>query len=135
MRVISNARYLGAVLKARGIALVGGGTDTHMVLVDLSALGKTGEQAERVLAHAGITSNKNPIPFDRPKPSDWSGLRLGVSAATTRGFGTMEMEVLGNCIADLILAESEPDQDSVVRLAKQAVSRLAMAEHPQLQTY
>ena len=75
VQVVANARRLGDVLRGRGLALVGGGTDTHMVLVDLSGTGATGQEAEDALARAGITSNKNPIPFDAPRPSQWRGLR------------------------------------------------------------
>ena len=91
-RVIDNARTLASSLQEHGIEVVGGGTDTHMVLLDLSSVGILGQQAETALAQAGITSNKNPVPFDARSPSTWTGLRLGVSAATTRGFGIAEME-------------------------------------------
>ena len=124
VQVVANARRLADVLMDRGLALVGGGTDTHMVLVDLSGTGATGQEAEDVLARAGITSNKNPIPFDAPRPSQWRGLRLGVSAVTTRGFGTAEMEALGHCIADLILAGAGPDRDAAVRTARETVAML-----------
>ena len=124
VQVVANARRLGDVLKGRGLELVGGGTDTHMVLVDLSGTGATGQEAEDALARAGITSNKNPIPFDAPRPSHWRGLRLGVSAVTTRGFGTAEMEALGHCIADLILAGAGPDRDAAVRTARETAAML-----------
>ena len=124
VQVVANARRLSDVLTDRGLALVGGGTDTHMVLVDLSGTGATGQEAEDVLARAGITSNKNAIPFDAPRPSQWRGLRLGVSAVTTRGFGTAQMEALGHCIADLILAAAGPDRDAAVRAARATVAML-----------
>ena len=124
VQVVANARRLGDVLKGRGLELVGGGTDTHMVLVDLSGTGATGQAAEDALARAGITSNKNPIPFDAPRPSQWRGLRLGVSAVTTRGFGAAEMEALGHCIADLILAGAGPDRDAAVRTARETAAML-----------
>ena len=110
-RVVGNARTLATTLAGRRVALVGGGTDTHMVLLDLSSLGLLGSQGEGALARVGITSNKNPVPFDEPRPSRWTGLRLGVSAATTRGFGTAEMEVLGECIADILHAEARSDPE------------------------
>ena len=103
-QVKANARKLAEILMASGIEIVGGGTDTHMVLLDLSHMGITGQLAEDALARAGITSNKNPIPFDAPRPADWSGLRLGVGAATTRGFADAEMEILGKIIARLMEA-------------------------------
>ena len=101
-RVVDNARTLARTLAERGIGMVGGGTDTHMVLLDLSSLGILGQEAETALARAGLTSNKNPVPFDARSPARWTGLRLGVSAVTTRGFGTAEMKVLGARIADLL---------------------------------
>ena len=109
--VVENARTLAATLAERGIGIVGGGTDTHMVLLDLASEGLMGSQAETALARAGITSNKNPVPFDARSPSKWTGLRLGVSAATTRGFRTADMEVLGECIADLLHAEAHSDPE------------------------
>ena len=101
-QVVANARALAATLAAGGIKIVSGGTDTHMVLLDLSPQGILGSDAETALAAANITSNKNPVPFDAPRPADWVGLRLGVAAATTRGLGAAEMATLGACIAELI---------------------------------
>ena len=101
-QVKSNAAKLAAVLADGGVTIVTGGTDTHLVLLDLSATGVTGRAAERVLERAGITSNKNPIPFDVRNPAKWSGLRLGVAAATTRGFREPEMERVGRLIAALL---------------------------------
>ena len=123
-RVVDNARRLAAVLTDRGVGIVGGGTDTHMVLVDLSSAGILGHRAEEVLAKAGITSNKNPIPFDSPRPSQWTGLRLGVSAATTRGLGLSEMEMLGECIAELIHAEARLEPGPAVARARHLVAEL-----------
>ncbi len=101
-RVIDNAKTLARVLSEHGIKLVSGGTDTHMVLLDFSSRNLTGQQVQDTLAKANITSNKNPIPFDSNKPSEWSGLRLGVSAATTRGLGSEEFNILGAIITRLI---------------------------------
>ena len=84
-RVVVNARALAEVLSERGIRIVGGGTDTHLMLLDVSSVGVSGQRAESALAAAGITSNRNPVPFDSPRPAQWSGLRLGVAVATTRG--------------------------------------------------
>ncbi|MEM7222979.1 MAG: serine hydroxymethyltransferase [Pseudomonadota bacterium] len=123
-QVVANARVLAQVLSDRGIKVVGGGTDTHMVLLDLSPSGLKGRQAEAALAAANITSNKNPIPFDAPKPSDWAGLRLGVSAATTRGLGEAEMGTLGETIADLIDGAAKDGSEEVVETAKRTVARL-----------
>ena len=104
--VVENARALAATLQERGVWIVGGGTDTHMVLVDLSPVGLLGWEGESALAKAGITSNNNPIPFDARNPAQWTGLRLGTAAVTTRGFRTAEMTLLGECIAQLLKAEA-----------------------------
>ena len=124
-RVVENARALAGAIEQHGIGIVGGGTDTHMVLLNLSSIGILGQEAETVLARAGITSNKNPVPFDARSPSKWTGLRLGVSAATTRGFGTAEMEVLGACIAVLLLAESRSDPGPALARVKSWMAPLA----------
>jgi glycine hydroxymethyltransferase len=101
-QVVENAKTLGQELSARKIKLISGGTDTHMVLLDFSASNLSGQQVQDALSEANITSNKNPIPFDSSKPSEWSGLRLGVAAATTRGLGSKDFKILGGIIADLI---------------------------------
>ena len=101
-QVIANANKLSRTLLQRGIDIVSGGTDTHMVLLNLSQKGLLGQQLQDSLDEVNITSNKNPIPFDAGKPSEWVGLRLGVAAATTRGFGESEFEEIGNIIADVV---------------------------------
>ena len=123
-QVVANARALARVLTQRGIKLVGGGTDSHMLLLDLGAQGMLGRDAEHALAAANITSNKNPVPFDRPRPADWTGLRLGVAAATTRGFDEAAMERLGGVIADLLLAQAEGRLEAVARDAGVEVADL-----------
>ena len=124
-RVVENARTLAGAIEEHGIGIVGGGTDTHMVLLDLSSVGILGQQAETALARAGITSNKNPVPFDARSPSQWTGLRLGISAATTRGFGTAEMEVLGACIAELLHAETGSDPGPALARTRARIARIA----------
>ena len=128
-RVVVNARALAEVLSERGIRIVGGGTDTHLMLLDVSSVGVSGQRAESALAAAGITSNRNPVPFDSPRPAQWSGLRLGVAAATTRGLDGADMRVLGGCIADLIHAEAAGELSSALAPAKSTVDRLC-SEHP-----
>jgi glycine hydroxymethyltransferase len=123
-QVVANARRLAATLEARGIEIVGGGTDSHMVLLDLASKGLKGQDAENALAAANITSNKNPVPFDAPRPSDWVGLRLGVAAATTRGLDNADMTTLATCIADLIEAAAEARLDASVPGAAEAVADL-----------
>ncbi len=100
--IVSNAKTLTKTLMDNNVDLVSGGTDTHMVLLDLSRQGLKGQVLQDALARVNITSNKNPIPFDSAKPSEWAGLRLGVSAATTRGLGRDEFETLGSIIAEII---------------------------------
>jgi glycine hydroxymethyltransferase len=122
-RVVENARTLASTLISRSIDVVTGGTDTHLMLVDLRSRGVSGSDAELALSDADITCNKNPIPFDPPAPSKWSGLRLGVSAATTRGFDAEEFTELGNIIADLL--DDAKDSDA----ARKRVADLC-ARHP-----
>lgn len=95
-RVVANARRLAEVLSGHGYRLVSGGTDNHMMLVDLSPKGLTGKIAEDALGKAGITVNKNSIPFDMLKPSVTSGIRVGTPAVTTRGMGPEHMEIIGS---------------------------------------
>lgn len=123
-QVNSNAATLADTLQNRGIRIVSGGTDTHIVLLDVSSKGLTGKQVEGVLDAANITSNSNPIPNDSPRPPEWVGLRLGSSAATTRGMKNAEFEVLGNLIADLIDASVTGDTSAAVKQSRDAVAKL-----------
>lgn len=116
--VKANARVLAKTLQERGVRIVSGGTDTHVVLVDVSSQDLTGQQAQDAIAAINITSNKNPIPFDSARPSEWKGLRLGSSAGTTRGFGTKEFEAIGHLIADIFEAQSA-DEASRAALIEQ----------------
>ena len=97
--VVDNAQALAESLTAAGIRLVSGGTDTHMLLLDLSPQSLRGQQLQDSLAEVNLTSNKNPIPFDSVKPGEWAGLRLGVGAATTRGLQRDDFTLLGEIIA------------------------------------
>ena len=114
-QVVANARVLGETLIERGLDLVSGGTDTHLVLVDLRPKGLTGNITEVSLEHAGITCNKNGVPFDPQPPMVTSGVRLGSPAGTTRGFGTAEFAQIGHLIGDVLdgLAKN-PDDNSVM---------------------
>jgi glycine hydroxymethyltransferase len=100
--VVDNARTLAATLTKRGLAIVSGGTDTHLMLVDLRPKGTTGRDAEKALERAFITCNKNGIPFDPEKPMVTSGVRLGTPACTTRGFGRAEFAKVGELIGDVL---------------------------------
>ncbi|GAA4003148.1 serine hydroxymethyltransferase [Sphingomonas humi] len=100
--VIANARALAGRLKERGADLVAGGTDTHLALVDLRPLGITGKDADESLERAGITCNKNGIPFDPLPPLKTSGIRVGTPAGTTRGFGEAEFRDIADMVADVL---------------------------------
>jgi glycine hydroxymethyltransferase len=115
-RIVANAKALAAALAARGFRLVSGGTDNHMMLVDVGARGMSGKEAEKQLDKVGITVNKNTIPFDTRPPMVASGLRIGTPAVTTRGMGVPEMET----IADVIARALEAPGDAAV---EQAVTR------------
>ena len=100
--VIKNAQTLAGRLKERGADLVAGGTDTHLALVDLRPLGITGKDADEALERAGITCNKNGVPFDPLPPMQTSGIRVGSPAGTTRGFGEAEFAEIGDMVADVL---------------------------------
>ena len=101
-KVVENAQVLAATLKERGAEVVSGGTDTHLALIDLTPLGITGRDADEALERAGITCNKNGIPFDPLPPVKTSGIRVGSPAGTTRGFGAQEFREIGNMVADVL---------------------------------
>lgn len=100
-QVVHNARVLAETLKQNYVELVSGGTDTHLLLIDFSDKNLKGQEVQDALAEINITSNKNPVPFDTTKPADWVGLRLGVAAVTTRGFGEDEMREIGKIIVEV----------------------------------
>ena len=101
-RVVENAGVLAAELVERGLPIVSGGTDNHLMLVDVSPLGLTGAQAEEALHAVDITCNKNLIPFDQQPPMKTSGVRIGTAALTTRGLDTSDMRHLAGWIADIL---------------------------------
>ena len=113
--VLENARALAETLQKRGYDLVGGGTDTPLMLIDLRRQGLKGLAASESLDRAGITCNKNAVPFDEEKPTVTSGVRLGVSAGTTRGFGVEEFRTIGDWIAEVLdgLAREPAGNDAV----------------------
>jgi glycine hydroxymethyltransferase len=114
-QVLKNAQALGEVLKLGGVNLVTGGTENHLLLVDLRSKGLTGTQVEKALERAGITCNKNGIPFDTESPTVTSGIRLGTPAGTTRGFGTAEFDEIGTLILEVLSAfEKQPTGDEIV---------------------
>lgn len=115
--VLENARVLAEELKARGLRIVSGGTDNHLLLVDLTPVGLTGQKAEIALDRAGITVNKNAIPFDPRPPSVTSGLRLGSPAVTTRGFGPEEMRQVARLIVEVL--EHPTSEASLLRVKEE----------------
>ena len=120
--VVDNARTLAAALASGGVKLVSGGTDNHLMLVDVTPLGIGGKLAEEVLDRCGITCNKNMIPFDERKPMDPSGIRLGTPALTTRGMGTSEMKQIAAWILRVL---KSPSDEQVIATTKGDVAELA----------
>jgi glycine hydroxymethyltransferase len=116
--VVVNARALASRLVERGGAIVSGGTDSHVVLVDLRPIGVTGKAAEAALERAGLTCNKNGIPFDPEKPAVTSGIRLGTPAGTTRGFGVAEFEQVGDWIAQVLISLAQNGEDDNTLIEK-----------------
>ena len=123
-QVVDNARSLAATLVDRGVRLVSGGTDTHLLLVDLRDRDLTGKDAEAALEHAGITVNKNTVPGEARSPFVTSGLRIGTSALTTRGMGTGDMARIGGWMADIL---DRPRDDALIRRTRGRVSELCAA--------
>jgi glycine hydroxymethyltransferase len=125
--VVENAKALAEILKSRGLDIVSGGTDTHLMLVDLRPKRLTGKVAEAALGRARITCNKNGIPFDPEKPTITSGIRIGTPAGTTRGFGVAEFRQIGEMIAEVLdaLSRKGTDEDAAVEAAvREKVKRL-----------
>ncbi|AKM45237.1 serine hydroxymethyltransferase [Burkholderia contaminans] len=130
-QMLRNAQALAQVLTAGGLTLVTGGTDNHLLLVDLRARRITGMQAEKALERAGITCNKNGIPFDTENPTVTSGIRLGTPAGTTRGFGTAQFEQIGDMILAVLAALARnPDGDGGVERAVRTRVRDLCAQFP-----
>ncbi|MBU8905878.1 serine hydroxymethyltransferase [Desertibacillus haloalkaliphilus] len=119
--IIKNAQRLGETLKSEGVDLVSGGTDNHLVLLDLRSLGLTGKVAEKALDDVGITTNKNTIPFDPESPFVTSGIRIGTAAVTSRSFGEAEMDEIGKIIA---LTLKNTENEAKLKEASERVSAL-----------
>ena len=123
-RVVENARVLAETLAARGLRIVSGGTDNHLMLVDVTPMGLSGKQAEDVLHKVDMTCNKNLIPYDARPPMEASGIRLGSAAVTTRGLGPAEMRTLGGWIADVL---ARPSDESVAQRVRGEVGEMTRA--------
>jgi glycine hydroxymethyltransferase len=130
--VVENATALAETLKGRGCDIVSGGTDTHLMLVDLRPKRLTGKTAETALGRAHITCNKNGIPFDPEKPAVTSGIRLGTPACTTRGFGVAEFRQVGTLIAEVldVLSQKGTDADSLVEASVRSKVKSLLARFP-----
>jgi glycine hydroxymethyltransferase len=125
-QIVANAKAFAAALQERGITLVSGGTDNHLVLVDLRTLGITGKKAEAVLDRVGITTNKNAIPFDPEKPFVTSGIRMGTPAVTTRGFNEDNMREVADIIAETL---RNTEDESVLSRSAERV-KILTEKHP-----
>lgn len=119
--VVANAKILAETMLAKGCTLITGGTDNHLILMDVTPLGTTGRVAADALYRAGISVNANSVPFDTRKPFDPSGIRLGTPALTTRGFADDDMRVIGTCIANVLRA---PTDDTVIARVRSTVHDL-----------
>ena len=130
--VVENAKALAETLRARGFDIVSGGTDTHLLLVDLRPKRLTGRVSESALGRAHVTCNKNGIPFDPEKPTVTSGIRLGSPAGTTRGFGIAEFRQVGEMIADLldVLSQRGAEEDSLAEAAVRERVKALLARFP-----
>ena len=130
-RVVANAKALGEVLVAGGVDLVTGGTDNHLLLVDLRPMGLKGNATEQALERAGFTCNKNGIPFDDEKPTITSGVRLGTSAGTTRGFGETEFRRIGALILEVLQGlRANPAGDAAVEQRVRSEVAMLCKEFP-----
>lgn len=119
-RVIANAQAMAAALDARGLPIVSGGTDIHLMLVDVGSLGLSGNKAEKLLDRVGITCNKNTIPGDSRPPTQASGIRLGTPAVTTRGFAVEDCRLVAGFIADILEApDDEQRRERVARTVRE----------------
>jgi glycine hydroxymethyltransferase len=130
--VVTNAKALAENLRGHGFAIVSGGTDTHLILVDLRPKRLTGKVSEAALGRAHITCNKNGIPFDPEKPTITSGIRLGTPACTTRGFGVKEFQQVGDYIAEVlnVLSQKGVEEDALVEGAVREKVSALLARFP-----
>ena len=124
-KIVENAQALAKGLQDRGIKLVSGGTDNHLMLIDLTDLDITGKELEHRLDEVNITANKNTVPGEKRSPFVTSGVRVGTPAVTTRGFGKEEMEVIAQCIADCIF-DFENKKDEIIRRVEELNSRFPL---------
>jgi glycine hydroxymethyltransferase len=127
-RILENAQAMATALADRGLPIVSGGTDTHLMLVDVGAMGLSGNKAEKLLDAVGITCNKNTIPGDTRPPAQASGIRLGTPAVTTRGFGVDECRLVAGMIADIL--EAPADEIRQKRVTGEVRQLMEQFPHP-----
>lgn len=126
-QVLANARALSGALERGGLKIISGGTDCHMFMVDVTAVGLTGRDAQNVLESAGITVNKNSIPYDKENPAVGSGIRVGTPALTTRGMKEREMEIIGDVMASLLKKHDSAAQKSrAIKTVRALVSKFPL---------
>ena len=126
-RIVTNAKVLAQQLAGRGLRLVAGGTDTHLMLADVTAVNLTGKRAEELLDAAGITVNKNTIPFDQNPPMTASGIRVGTPAVTTRGMGEEEMAEIANLVCEVLLnPDDAPRHQQVANRVRELCSQFPL---------
>jgi glycine hydroxymethyltransferase len=123
-QVIKNAQRMAAAFIGRGIPVISGGTDTHLMLIDVGAMGMSGKKAERLLGEVGITVNKNTIPGDERPPTLASGIRIGTPAITTRGLGAEECGEIATMIAEVL---EQPEEPQVAAAVSERVRNLALS--------
>jgi len=129
-QIVANAKAMAGALASAGFRIVSGGTDNHLMLVDVFSRGITGKVAEAALGRAGITVNKNAIPFDQNPPMTASGIRLGTPAVTTRGMGAREMLTIAGLITRVLAQPDDAATSSAVRTEVEALCRaFPLASH------
>ena len=129
---MENAKALAETLKTKGLDIVSGGTDTHLMLVDLRPKRLTGKVAEQALGRAHITCNKNGIPYDPEKPTVTSGVRLGTPAGTSRGFGIAEFRQIGDLISEVLdgLSQKGVEEDAALEASVRDKVKRVISQFP-----
>ncbi len=132
--IVTNAKALAEGLNARGFDLVSGGTDNHLVLIDLTSKGIAGKPAAQALDRAGLETNYNTVPYDTRKPFDPSGIRIGTPAVTSRGMGPAEMDAIAGWFDEVVTAAKNCDEDTIARVRKEVTELTAAFPAPGLGT-
>ena len=129
-QVVDNAKVLAAALDKLGFTIVSGGTDNHLLLVDVRSVGLTGKVAERMLDEVGVTTNKNAIPYDPQKPNITSGVRVGTAAVTTRGMGVEEMQVIADIIDGVLRSDNQqPPLNRAIRQVRELTDKFPLYDN------